>query len=60
MSVSRNKPNTFEIFFCQNVRTFLKKKIGGCFDLHQKATRFWVYFLGLVDPSRNRLVSTAY
>ena len=27
---------------------------------HQKTSRGWIFFLGLVDPSRNRLVPTAY
>ena len=27
---------------------------------HQRKLRLWEFFLGLVDPSRNRLVSTAY
>ena len=26
----------------------------------QKTSRVWEFFLGLVDPSRNRLVSTAF
>ena len=30
------------------------------FGPHQKATRIWEFFLGLVDHSRSRLVSTAY
>ena len=30
------------------------------FEYKQKAPRGWEFFLGLVDPSRNRLASTAY
>ena len=30
------------------------------FATHQKASRVWVFFLGLMDSSWNRLVSTAY
>ena len=33
---------------------------GGAFAPHQKTSRVWEFFLGLVDPSGNRLVSTAY
>ena len=51
----------------KNVRTFLKKKkfkisffLVGSFAPHQTASRVWDFFLGLVDPSRNRLASTTY
>ena len=30
------------------------------FTPHQKTSRGWIFFVRLVDPSRNRLVSTAY
>ena len=33
---------------------------GGGLDPHQRASKLWDFFLGLVDPSWNRLVSTAY
>ena len=55
-----------DFYFFKYVRTFLKKNIqifyffGGAFAPHQKTSRVWEFFLGLVDPSRNRLVSTAY
>ena len=47
------------------VQHFWEKKIDFFFILcwmlfFQKASRVWEFFLGLVDPSRNRLVSTAY
>ena len=50
---------------CSNIQTFLKSKnvnnflVGGCAP-HQKASRIWEFFLGLVYSSRNRLVWTAY
>ena len=42
----------WEIFF-----TFC---ISGVLAPHEKASRVWEFFLGFVDPSRNRLVSTSY
>jgi len=43
---------------------FEKKKfpffLMGSFAPYQKASWVWEFFLGLVDPSRNRLISTAY
>ena len=41
-------------------KVIIKKKIVGGKAPHQRASRVWEFFLGLVDPSRNRLVSTAY
>ena len=39
---------------------FEKKKFVWGFASHQKASRVWDFFLGLVEPSRNKLVSMAY
>ena len=39
-----------------NIYIFL---MGG-FALHQRASKVWEFFLGLEDPSRNRLLSMAY
>ena len=38
-----------EFFFCLSIGKFLKNKSRG-----------WIFYLGLVDPSGNRLASTAY
>ena len=59
--------NTFEKkigkkieFFEENL--FFRKTIFlvGWFSPSQKASRGWIFFFGLVDPSWNRLTSTAY
>ena len=36
------------------------KYLQFCFIPHQKTSRAWIFILVLVDPSRNRLASTAY
>ena len=40
-------------------KNLFKNVVGGIAP-QQKASRAWAFFLGLVDPSRNRLASTAY
>ena len=41
------------------MKTIFFYLVGG-FALHWKTSRAWTFFLGLVDPCRNRLASTAY
>ena len=45
--------------FHVNLKTF-EINCGGGSAPHQKASRVWEFFLGLVDPSRNKLASTTY
>jgi len=56
--------STFHIFH-ENFNNFEKKNIFNIFQVFwwgtpPKSIQGWIFFLGLLDPNRNRLASTAY